>query len=83
MHSKLKKIGTGMGSPYRVIGGGEGGGGVNTTFHWQCMDFVAVMLFNQEVFHLECLFLLLPPFDTWDCVAYKSIFYKKACNIVF
>ena len=30
------------------------------------MDFVAVILFTQQVFHLECLFLFTY-FDTWDC----------------
>ena len=27
---------------------------VSTVFHWYCMDFVAVMLFTQQIFHLEC-----------------------------
>ena len=43
------------GDPYRVTGCLKGeGGGVSTSF--QCMDFVIIMLFTQQVFYLRCLF---------------------------
>ena len=41
------------------------------------MDFVAVMLFSQQVFHLECLLFFWT--KSQPGVAYK----KKACNTVF
>ena len=45
------------------------------------MDFVAVMLFTQQVFHLEC--LLLFQIKSQPGVAYKSVDFKKAFNVVF
>ena len=45
------------------------------------MDFVAVMLFTQQLFHLEC--LLLFQIKSQLGVAYKSAVYKKAFNVVF
>ena len=36
------------GSPYRWRGGGE-----STDFYEKYMDFVAAMLFTQQIFHLE------------------------------
>ena len=44
------------------------------------MDFVAVMLFIQQVFHLES--LLLFRIKSQPAVAYKSVVYKKAFHIV-
>ena len=44
------------------------------------MDFVAVMLFTQQVFRLE---FLLFQIKSQLGVAYKSVDYKKAFNIVF
>ena len=44
------------GSPYRWGGGGGGGwkvGGESPDFFEKYMDFVAAMLFTQQVFHLE------------------------------
>ena len=53
------------------------------------MDFVAVMVFTQQVFRLECYFdsfwylrLLLFGIKSQPGVAYKNIFYKKACDVV-
>ena len=40
------------------------------------MDFIAVMLFTQQVFHLEC--LLLFKMKSQPGVAYKSVVYKKS-----
>ena len=41
------------------VGGGVGvskeGGWVSTAFNQEGMDFVGVMLFTQQVFHVECL----------------------------
>ena len=51
------------GSPYRWRGAGGAGGGLgkvegeSTDFYEKYMDFVAAMLFTQQVFHLEWLFL--------------------------
>ena len=54
------------------------------------MDFVAVMLFTQEVFHLN-LYLSITPFGIRDChriksehgIACQSISYVKLlCNLV-
>ena len=45
------------------------------------MNFVAVMLFTQQVFHLECLLSFL--IKSQHCVAYKSVDYKKVFNVVF
>ena len=45
------------------------------------MDFVAVMLFTQQLFHLEC--LLLFQIKSQLGVAYKSAVYKKPFNVVF
>ena len=45
------------------------------------MDFVAAMLFTQEVFHLECLLLFW--IKCQSGVAYKSVVYKRAFNVVF
>ena len=45
------------------------------------MDFGAVMLFTQQVFYLEC--LLLFRIKSQPGVAYKSVVYKKAFNIIF
>ena len=45
------------------------------------MDFAAVMLFTQQVFHLE--FLLLFRIKSQPGVAYKSVDYKKTFNVVF
>ena len=45
------------------------------------MDFAAVMLFTQQVFHLEC--LLLFRIKSQPGVAYKSVVYKKAFKVVF
>ena len=42
------------------------------------MDFVAVVLFTQQVFHLEC--LLLFQIKSQPRVAYKSVDYKKSFN---
>ena len=42
------------------------------------MDFVAVMLFTQQVFHLEC--LLLFRIKSQPGVAYKSVDYKNTFN---
>ena len=40
------------------------------------MDFVAVMLFTQQVFRLEC--LLLFRVKSQPGVAYESVVYKKS-----
>ena len=40
------------------------------------MDFVAVMLFTQQVFHLE--YLLLFWITSQPGVAYESVAYKKS-----
>ena len=45
------------------------------------MDFVAVMLFTQHVFHLES--LLLFRIKSQPGVAYNSAVYKKAFNVDF
>ena len=45
------------------------------------MDFVAVMLFNQQVFHLE--YLLLFWIKSHPGVAYKSVVHKRTFNVVF
>ena len=46
------------------------------------MDFVAVMLFTQEVFHLQ--FLLLIRIKSQSGIAYKNVIYKKKTfNIAF
>ena len=45
------------------------------------MDFVAVMLFIQQVFHLECLLLIW--IKSQSRVAYKSTVHKKAFKLVF
>ena len=45
------------------------------------MDFVAVMLFTQQVLNLEC--LLLFQIKSQPGVAYESVFYKKAFNLLF
>ena len=45
------------------------------------MDFVAVMLFTQQVFCLE--FILLFHIKSQPDVAYKSVNYKRAFNVVF
>ena len=44
------------------------------------MGFVAVMLFTQQVFRLECLLFQI---KSQRGVAYKSVDYKKAYNVVF
>ena len=51
------------------------------------------MLFTQQVFHLECLFLFLTPFDTGDCyclglnlslvLLIKVFFIKKHVTLFF
>ena len=68
----LKKVGC---SPYR---GGELPieKEISTAFYSQCKDFVAVMLFIQQFFHLECLLL-------FQIKAQPSVDYKKAFNVVF
>ena len=45
------------------------------------MDFVAVMPFTQQVFHLECLLSIWT--KSQSGVAYKSVAYKKIFNIAF
>ena len=45
------------------------------------MDIVAVMLFIQQVFHVEC--LLLFQIKCQPGVAYKNVDYKEAFNVVF
>ena len=42
------------------------------------MDSVAVMLFNQQVFHLECFLLIVLLFQikSQSVIAYKSVVYK-------
>ena len=45
------------------------------------MDFVVVMLFTQQVFDLDCLLSL--QIKSQPGVAYKSVDYKKAFNVVF
>ena len=45
------------------------------------MDFVAVMLFNQQIFHLE--YLLLFQIKSQPGVTFKSVDYKKTFNVVF
>ena len=61
------------------------------------MDFVAVMLFTEQVFYLECLFYFWLLLIVKDCylrfllfwikfqpgVAYKSFVYKKIYDVVF
>ena len=57
------------------------------------MDFVGLMLFTQQVFHLEYVFfffdsfwylrLLLFRIKSQPGVVYKSVVYKKACSVVF
>ena len=39
------------------------------------MDFIAAMLFTQQVFHLEC--LLLFQIKSQPCVTYKSVDFKN------
>ena len=43
------------------------------------MDFVAVMLFTKQVFHLEYLLCWI---NSQSGVAYKSVVYKRAFNVV-
>ena len=43
------------------------------------MDFVAVMLFNQQVFHLGCLLIFQIKYHLG--IAYQSVDYKKAFNV--
>ena len=43
------------------------------------MNFVAAMLFTQQVFHLEC--LLLFQIKSQPGFAYKSVDYKKPFNV--
>ena len=43
------------------------------------MDFVAVMLFTKQVFHLEYLLCWI---KSQSGVAYKSVVYKRAFNVV-
>ena len=45
------------------------------------MDFVAVMLFTQQVFHLK--YLLLFQIKSQPGVLYKSIDYKKYLMLFF
>ena len=45
------------------------------------MDFVAVMLFTQQVFHLDGLLLFW--IKSQPGVACKSVVYKRAFNFVF
>ena len=45
------------------------------------MDFVAVTLFTQQVFHLECLSLI--QIKSQPMLLIKLLFMKKAFNIVF
>ena len=49
------------------------------------MDFVQVMLFTHHVFHLDfrLLLLLLFRIKSQPGVAYKSVVYKKAFNLIF
>ena len=48
------------------------------------MDFVQVMLFTHHVFHLDFrLLLLLFQIKSQPGVAYKSVVYKKAFNLIF
>ena len=62
--------------------------------HNGCVDFIAIILFTQQVFQFQFLLLLfcfaLVPFDTWNCYYFKSklsllihknVVDKKACNI--
>ena len=44
------------------------------------MDFVAVMLFTKQVFHLEC--LLLCRIKSQPDVAYKRFVYKRTFNVI-
>ena len=62
------------------IGGAYRSGG-------KCMDFEAIMLFTQQVFHLQSYIIL---FDMWDCYYFKlilslwcckSVACKKTCNV--
>ena len=43
------------------------------------MNTLAIMLFTQQVFHLECLLIFQIKFQPG--VAYKSVDYKKAFNV--
>ena len=47
------------------------------------MDFVQVMLFTHHVFHLDFRLLLLFQIKSQPGVAYKSVVYKKAFNLIF
>ena len=48
------------------------------------MDFVQVMLFTHHIFHLDFrLLLLLFQIKSQPGVAYKSVVYKKAFNLIF
>ena len=49
------------------------------------MDSVAVMLFNQQVFHLECFLLIVLLFQikSQSVIAYKSVVYKWVIYVVF
>ena len=48
------------------------------------MASVAVMLFNQQVFHLECLLmLLLFRIKSQSVIAYKSVVYKWVIYMLF
>ena len=44
------------------------------------MDSVALMLFTQHVFHLECLLFHI---KSQPGVSYRSVDYNKAFNVVF
>ena len=43
--------------------------------------FLAVMLFTQQVFHLECYYYF--EIKSQPDVAYKSVCYKRAFNVIF
>ena len=63
------------GSPYRGRGRLYKKG--KLCFSLVIMASVAVMLFNQQVFHLECLLmLLLFRIKSQSVIAYKSVVYK-------
>ena len=44
------------------------------------MDFVTVLLFTQQVFHLECLLFQI---KSQPGIVYESVYYKKIFNVVF
>ena len=78
------------GNPYRR--GVYIRGGVSSASHWYCVDFIAIIVFTQQVLHLQCLFFFLTLYNIWGCYYFESklmlvmlmkmLLIKKICNVV-